>query len=365
MTARSPQPPRLQVSRLRRVRCSLGALPLAALGLLAAALPAAAQSLPPIRIAADNAVPSCVTPRRLMAFLTERNPNLDAKFRNIAEDYRRHGEALRVRWDYAFFQMVLETNYLTFRRGDGSRADVDPSQNNFAGLGTTGGGVAGDSFPDVSTGVLAQIQHLVVYSGERVGAPVAPRTRLKQDDILGWSEPLARRRPVTFKDLAGKWATDRAYARSIAATADRFRAAYCNGTEVAGRPDAGGSWSAETTRMAAAAPPRLASRPAPAARKQAPAPVLAAPHLCRVLMASYGGRKALLIRHHQDGVTQYTALRVLDGFERSMADSFMRAHAPDGTLLGEFPSNQEALAKAYELCPADAPGARAERAPNS
>jgi hypothetical protein len=306
VTARSPQPPRLPRSRLWRVRGSLGALPLAALGLLAAALPATAQNLPPIRIAADNAVPSCVTPRRLMVFLRERNPNLDPKFRNIAEDYRRHGEALRVRWDYAFFQMVLETNYLTFRRGDGSRADVDPGQNNFAGIGTTGGGVPGDSFPDVSTGVLAQLQHLVVYSGERVGAPAAPRTRLKQDDILSWSEPLARKRPVTFKDLAGKWATDRAYARSIAATADRFRAAYCQDKEVAGTPEAGRSWAAETTRSAAAAPPRLVSRPAPAARTQAPAPVLAAPHLCRVLMASYGGRKALLIRHHQDGVTQYT-----------------------------------------------------------
>ena len=98
-----------------------------------------------------------------MAFLTERNTRLDPRFRDIAVWYKRHGEALGVRWDYAFFQMVIETNFLTYLRGNGKRGDVDPRQNNFAGIGTTGGGVPGDSFPDVSTGVRGQIEHLVVY----------------------------------------------------------------------------------------------------------------------------------------------------------------------------------------------------------
>ena len=77
-----------------------------------------------------------------------------------------------MRWDYAFFQMAVETNFLTYRKGNGRWGDVNPKQNNFAGLGTTGGGVPGDSYPDVDTGVLAQIQHLVVYSGERIDDPV-------------------------------------------------------------------------------------------------------------------------------------------------------------------------------------------------
>ncbi len=68
-------------------------------------------------------------------------------------------------------------------------------------------------------------------------------------------------------------------------------------------------------------------------------------------MASFGGRKTLLIRHEKSDIVEYTALRVLDGFERSMAESYLKTHAPDGRLLGEFPSNEEALAKAYELCP--------------
>lgn len=186
---------------------------------------AALAAPPPIRMHAGNRVPACVTPARLMNFLTEQNPRLEARHRDIAEWYRRHGEKLRVRWDYAFFQMLIETNYLTFRRPDGRPGDVNPRQNNFAGIGTTGGGVPGDRFPDVGTGVLAQMQHLVAYSGERIEAPVAPRTALKQDDIVDASRRLGR--PVRFSDLARRWAADPRYARSIEFIAEKFRAGYC------------------------------------------------------------------------------------------------------------------------------------------
>ena len=72
---------------------------------------------------------------------------LDPKFEVVATEYMRHGEALGLRWDYAFFQMLLETGYLKYT------GDVKPEQNNFAGLGATGGGARGESFKDVSTGV--------------------------------------------------------------------------------------------------------------------------------------------------------------------------------------------------------------------
>jgi hypothetical protein len=190
---------------------------------------AATPKLPAIRTSPANTVPGCVTPERLMRFLGERNPSLPARFRDIALAYKRHGETWRVRWDYAFFQMALETNYLLFKRPDGRPGDVDPAQNNFAGIGATGGGVPGDRFPDVSTGVLAQIQHLVVYSGQRLDMPVAPRTQLKQDVILQASAPVIANRPLTFADLAGRWAADRAYGRSIASVADAFERGYCPG----------------------------------------------------------------------------------------------------------------------------------------
>ena len=117
--------------------------------------------------------------------------------------------------------MLLETNYLSFKNGSGRPGDVKPKQNNFAGLGTTGGGVPGDSFPDVSTGVMAQIQHLVAYSGERVQSPLAARTREKQDDIVAMSRALKRK--VRFDDLTNRWAADRNYAASIEWVAEGYR----------------------------------------------------------------------------------------------------------------------------------------------
>lgn len=212
----------------RRVNAA-GVVGMAAL--MASAAAALAVPNPPstgaplIRIDADNRVPACVTPDKLMQFMRSRNANLDPRFRDIASHYKTHGEAWRVRWDYAFYQMLIETNFLTYRAPNGRMGDVDPRQNNFAGIGTTGGGVPGDRFPDVSTGVLGQIQHLVAYSGERLAQPTAPRTQLKQDEILSKSKALNR--PVTFADLAGRWAIDKQYGKSIEWVAKSFRDAHC------------------------------------------------------------------------------------------------------------------------------------------
>jgi len=318
----------------------LRACAVAAFGLAAASAPAAAAEPPPIRTSAANPVPACVTPERLMAFLATRNHNLEPRFRDIASLYKRHGEAWGVRWDYAFFQMAIETNFLTYQRGNGRRGDVVPKQNNFAGIGTTGGGVPGDGYPDVSTGVLAQIQHLVVYSGERIEQPVAPRTRLKQDDILRASGPIAEKRPVTFKDLAGRWAADKAYGRSIETVAERFRETYCRGeqapAQVVSHGKAGQLGSAQSHAAQGNDPQRRPGATPP----------------CRVQVASYGGTKTLLIRGTLAGEERYTALQVHAGFERSMAESFIRMYAPGGVSLGEFASTDAALARAYELCPA-------------
>jgi len=219
----------------------------------------AAPLLPEIRIGVRNAVPACVTPDRLMRFVTLRNESLDPRYRDIARWYRRHGETWGVRWDYAFFQMLLETNFLTYRRPNGRPGDVDPRQNNFAGIGATGGGVPGDRFPNVGTGVLAQIQHLVAYSGEFVERPVAPRTALKQSDIIEVSRRL--RRPVRFSDLARRWAADPRYANSIGFIAGLYRERFCSGT--AGHDDA----SPEKRSAAPAPSPKSAMRPDPQQRQ--------------------------------------------------------------------------------------------------
>lgn len=217
---------------------------------------ARADAAPNIRITEGNRVPACVTPERLMAFLTARNRRLDPKYREIARLYRHWGEAWRVRWDYAFYQMIIETNALTFRRPDGRRGDVHEKQNNFAGIGATGGGVPGDRFPDVSTGVHAQIQHLVTYSGVPVRQPIAPRTALVQDHIVMLSRRLGR--PVTFADLAKRWAVDPAYWRTISSLASSFEQTYC-GTH--GRPAESAAMMASPKRSAVPAPVRAQRRP--------------------------------------------------------------------------------------------------------
>jgi Mannosyl-glycoprotein endo-beta-N-acetylglucosaminidase len=198
-------------------------------GLAAAALLAAlggveaAPSLPEIRVNAGNRVPACASPDRLMRFLAERNPKLSSRYGEIASVYRQHGESLGIRWDYAFFQMMLETANLKYG------GDDRPKQNNFAGIGTTGGGVRGNSFPDISTGVLAQMQHLVAYSGERVDNAVAPRTRENQAAIIDRSKKLAR--AVRYSDLQQRWAMDRRYADKIRSIADAFHDNHCRGRQ--------------------------------------------------------------------------------------------------------------------------------------
>jgi hypothetical protein len=72
---------------------------------------------------------------------------------------------------------------------------------------------------------------------------------------------------------------------------------------------------------------------------------------CRVWTASYGGQKALIIRSISDQVVNFTVLDVNDGSEQREADAFIAAYAKNGKIAGEFPSQAQALDKAFELCP--------------
>ena len=84
---------------------------------------------------------------------------------------------------------------------------------------------------------------------------------------------------------------------------------------------------------------------------QAPAGATAAvPSDCSILAASYGGKKTLLVRAKIDGTTQYTALTVLDGFEKSMFDIYAKSSATSTEIIGEYASKDEALADARANC---------------
>lgn len=81
-------------------------------------------------------------------------PTIEA-FCNLVEQA---ASAEGVRADVLFCQAMKETGWLQFG------GSVKPEQCNFGGLGSTGGGVAGASFDDVYTGLLAQAQHLKAYA---------------------------------------------------------------------------------------------------------------------------------------------------------------------------------------------------------
>ena len=336
---------RADAIRLIRTALPIGALLAAVVGCSPAS--ARGPTLPEIRLAPGQAVPACVTPSRLISHLLERTRNLDPTLPRHRALYKLHGEALRIRWDYAFYQMLLETNFLSYKTGSGRWGDVDPKQNNFAGIGTTGGGVPGDSFPDVSSGVLAQMQHLVAYSGERVAQPLAPRTREKQDDIIELS--LALGRSVRFDDLTNRWAADRNYAKSIEWVAERYRQVNCTAS---GEPPA--SVRRRHRRTLPPATARCAARCRLAPRSDAAPPPAAAPRAtsaCDVYTASYGGRVALLIRSMSGASTNYTVLQVDEGLEQPQADAFIKVHAPNGRTIARFPSPEPAFVRAFELCP--------------
>lgn len=336
---------------------------------------ASAIVTPEIIMSAHNRVPACIDPDRFDQILAERNPRLEPRFRGIARLYQTHGERLGIRWDYAFYQMVLETNSLKFT------GDVRARQNNFAGLGATGGGVPGESFPDVSSGVLAQLQHLVAYAGTKVDNPVAKRTRDNQNDIISRSKKLGR--AVRFADLTNRWAADGRYALSIDTLATLFRDASCGKrdlpTAAAPQPQAtaiaaptnNAILSPKVTKDAVSTTAPAASRPGRTLARKAidtltdgtplakPAGLGAAPAIqipeCSVMRASFGGTVTLLIRAEGPGKVTFTALGVEDAAADVMASSYIGMHAQGGRIVGRFASTDEAVGRAYAQCDSGRP----------
>lgn len=78
----------------------------------------------------------------------------DEFFKIVEEESKAEG----VKTEVLFAQVILETGGLQFR------GDVQVWQCNFGGLGATGNGAAGETFPDVRTGLRAQVQHLKAYA---------------------------------------------------------------------------------------------------------------------------------------------------------------------------------------------------------
>ncbi|WP_460285112.1 N-acetylmuramoyl-L-alanine amidase [Clostridium botulinum] len=114
-----------------------------------------------------------------------------------------------IRADVVFIQIMKETNFLKFT------GDVKECQNNFAGIGATGGGVPGAYFKDTRTGVRAVVQHLKAYcSTEGLKNPcVDPRFTYVQRGISPYVEWLGIGENPNYPDKG--WAADNNYGKSI------------------------------------------------------------------------------------------------------------------------------------------------------
>ena len=123
-------------------------------------------------------------------------PSIDDFARIVCEEAAAEG----VRAEVVFCQAMHETGWLRFG------GDVSVGQCNFAGIGATGGGVAGATFADVRTGIRAQVQHLKAYASTEAlnNACVDPRFNYVTRGIA-----------PTLDDLDGRWATGKGYGAKI------------------------------------------------------------------------------------------------------------------------------------------------------
>ncbi len=98
-----------------------------------------------------------ITADDLVRIFEDRDSIKVEKARRIAPLYIQYGELFNIRIDIAWAQMIHETGFLEYT------GDVAPEQNNFVGIGATGGGVPGNSFATEELGVIAQYSHLAWY----------------------------------------------------------------------------------------------------------------------------------------------------------------------------------------------------------
>ena len=116
-----------------------------------------------------------------------------------------------VRPEGLYAQAMLETGYLQFN------GDVSVGQCNFGGMGATGNGVPGDSYQNVHEGLLAQAQHLRVYTGN------TPLTSIVDKRFGNWLLNRQKANPATtIGKLVGSWAMSPTYADQMVSILNRL-----------------------------------------------------------------------------------------------------------------------------------------------
>ena len=113
----------------------------------------------------------------------------------LAGYYVRYCAEAGLRADLLWAQMIHETGYGMYG------GDVLPEQNNYAGIGATGGGNPGYSFPTAEAGVMAHVAHMVAYVYTSSPVSWADATTDPRFDFV-----YPRGTASVLADLNGRWA---------------------------------------------------------------------------------------------------------------------------------------------------------------
>lgn len=133
----------------------------------------------------------------LSAYLLASNPRpgFSVPTLTLAQYYVRYAREVGLRADVLWAQMLHETGFGAYG------GSVTASQNNYAGIGATGGGAPGVTFPTAEDGVKAHVAHLAAY--------------VFTDDRASWTNPSVDPRydavsprgiARVLADLDGRWA---------------------------------------------------------------------------------------------------------------------------------------------------------------
>lgn len=143
------------------------------------------------------------------AYIRKNAPHvkLACSVEELVEWYWKEAAIEGVRADIALCQAILETGFFMYG------GDVSRHQNNFCGLGTTGGGVRGAGFSTPQLGVRAHIQHLLAYAKKDMPKTkiIDPRYKLAHDIRM------ERGLITKWSGLNGTWAMGKEYCEKIMA----------------------------------------------------------------------------------------------------------------------------------------------------
>ncbi len=137
------------------------------------------------------------TASMLAGYLLRDNPqpSFTVPTSTLAELYVGYAAEAGLRADILWAQMIHETG---FGRYGG---DVEPAQNNYAGIGATGGGEPGCSFASAEAGVKAHIAHMVAYV-----YLVSPVSWANSQTDPRFDAVVRRGSARVLVDLDGRWA---------------------------------------------------------------------------------------------------------------------------------------------------------------